>query len=104
MEAKIYHDSCWIFFSNELVLKNLVDISLQYSRFNIIGFMQHNFMPFGISCIWLLSESHFAFHSFPEEGRTYIELSSCNFEKKEQFWMSLYKSFSENNIEIEVSN
>jgi S-adenosylmethionine decarboxylase len=27
-----------------------------------------------------LSESHFAIHTFPEEGQSYIELSSCVFE------------------------
>jgi S-adenosylmethionine decarboxylase len=25
-----------------------------------------------------LAESHLAIHTFPEEGKTYIELSSCN--------------------------
>nr|DAO98746.1 MAG TPA: S-adenosylmethionine decarboxylase [Caudoviricetes sp.] len=28
--------------------------------------------------MWLLTESHFAVHTFPEFGKTYIELSSCN--------------------------
>jgi S-adenosylmethionine decarboxylase len=30
--------------------------------------------------LFLLSESHFAIHTFPEEGQSYIELSSCVFE------------------------
>ena len=30
-------------------------------------------------------ESHFAIHTFPEENKTYIELSSCNEEKQIYF-------------------
>lgn len=39
---------------------------------------EHHFSPQGYTALWLLSESHFAVHTFPEFGRTYIELSSCN--------------------------
>jgi S-adenosylmethionine/arginine decarboxylase-like enzyme len=28
--------------------------------------------------LYLLGESHFAIHTFPEHGKSYIELSSCN--------------------------
>ena len=31
----------------------------------------------GYSALWLLAESHFAVHTFPEERKSYIELSSC---------------------------
>ena len=27
--------------------------------------------------LWLLAESHFAIHTFPEENKMYIEISSC---------------------------
>ena len=40
--------------------------------------MEHSFQPQGYTAIWLLAESHFAIHTFPEENKTYIELSSCN--------------------------
>ena len=32
---------------------------------------------FIVTALFLLSESHFAIHTFPEENTTYIELSSC---------------------------
>jgi len=38
---------------------------------------EHFFNPFGYSALWLLSESHFAVHTFPEHNQSYIELSSC---------------------------
>ena len=39
--------------------------------------MEHYFTPYGYTALFLLAESHFALHTFPEENKTYIELSSC---------------------------
>jgi len=59
--------------------------------------MEHNFAPQGYTAIWLLSESHFAIHTFPEEHKTYIELSSCNREMYDRFLeeLKLYQQVSE---------
>lgn len=37
----------------------------------------HHFVPQGVSCIYLLSESHIALHTWPENGTGYITLSTC---------------------------
>lgn len=50
---------------------------LKKSEFNILDECMHIFEPFGFTCLFLLGESHFAIHTFPEEGKTYLELSSC---------------------------
>lgn len=50
---------------------------LEDSGFNIISEQFHLFEPFGFTALYLLGESHFAIHTFPEENKTYIELSSC---------------------------
>jgi len=47
------------------------------SNFGIEDKIEKHFEPFGYTGLWLLSESHFAIHTFPEENKTYIELSSC---------------------------
>jgi S-adenosylmethionine decarboxylase len=47
------------------------------SGFNIENKQEKHFMPFGYTSLYLLSESHFAIHTFPEHKKTYIELSSC---------------------------
>ena len=47
--------------------------------------MDHHFSPQGYTALWLLTESHFAVHTFPEFGRSYIELSSCNLEFYQAF-------------------
>ena len=47
------------------------------SGFEIVGFSEHTFTPQGYSCVYVLSESHLAIHTFPEEDSINIQLSSC---------------------------
>jgi S-adenosylmethionine decarboxylase len=78
MKAAIYNISGWINSVDELELKKYFDDLLIRSGFTILGFIDHHFDPIGYSGLWLLAESHFALHTFPEENKSYIELSSCN--------------------------
>ncbi|MCD8295567.1 MAG: S-adenosylmethionine decarboxylase [Clostridia bacterium] len=78
MQAKIWNHRQWIEETEPERLRRSFDDLLRASGFNIILFTDHYFEPQGYTALWLLSESHFAVHTFPECGRTYIELSSCN--------------------------
>ena len=40
-------------------------------------YIDYHFTPYGFTALYLLSESHLAIHTFPEENKSYIELSSC---------------------------
>lgn len=77
MRAKMYNFNVWIEATEPAQLKKYFDNVLQDSGFNICGYIDKHFEPFGYTGLYLLSESHFAIHTFPEEGKTYIELSSC---------------------------
>lgn len=85
MKAVIYNISGWINSTDEVVIKNYFDELLDKSGFTTLNYQSHQFSPIGYTGLWLLSESHFAVHSFPEEDKSYIELSSCNFEFYERF-------------------
>jgi len=77
MKAKMYNHTKWIKSTDEMYLRNLFASILIDSGFGIEDEMHKSFKPFGYTGLWLLSESHFAIHTFPEENKTYIELSSC---------------------------
>lgn len=77
MQAKIWNHSQWITETNPSKLKKYFKKLLIMSGFNILKISQHHFNPYGYTALFLLSESHFAIHTFPEENKTYIELSSC---------------------------
>lgn len=66
-----------------------MDQLLIKAGFIILNRMEHHFMPQGYTAIWLLAESHLAVHTFPESGKTYVELSSCNQPKNKAFIQAL---------------
>ena len=77
MKAQIYNFSSWIEETEPTKIKTKYDKLLKDAGFGILNFQEHFFNPFGYSALWLLSESHFAVHTFPEHNQSYIELSSC---------------------------
>ena len=77
-KAKVYSYKKWIPITDSAELFKIFDDALMESGHTIIDFVDHNFKPQGYTALWLLSESHFAVHSFPEHNMTYIELSSCS--------------------------
>ena len=85
MQAKIWNYSEWLQETNPQKLRTLFDNALRKAGFNILCFTDHHFTPQGYKALWLLTESHFAVHTFPEFGKTYIELSSCNLEFYQEF-------------------
>lgn len=78
MKAQIFNHSAWIKETDPEKLNRVFDAMLAQSGHSIINFVQHHWQPQGYTCLYLLGESHFAVHTWPEQGLTYVELSSCN--------------------------
>lgn len=85
MIAKIWNFSGWIKSCDKDDLKQKFDNLLKRAGFTVLNEVEHKFEPQGYTALWLLAESHFAIHTFPEKGITYIELSSCSGFKKKMF-------------------
>ncbi len=85
MKQLIYNFTAWVNECDPKTLKNMLDSFVDKSDYTVINKTEHYFEPVGYTCLWLLAESHLALHTFPEDNKTYIELSSCNFEKNEHF-------------------
>lgn len=77
MQAKIYNLRGWIKETDPQALKDKYLGLLVDCGFNVLRLAEHHFQPYGYTALFLLGESHFAVHTFPEHGKTYIELSSC---------------------------
>lgn len=77
MQAKMNNWNGWVDETRPDVLMAKYKKMLLDSGFNIVDECYHFFEPFGFTALILLSESHFAIHTFPEENKTYLELSSC---------------------------
>lgn len=85
MKATIWNYRFYIDEVDPKKLFEFFDEKLKKAEFMMVGFSDHHFYPHGYTAFWLLAESHFAVHSFPEQNTTYCELSSCNPAKHEVF-------------------
>lgn len=92
MQAKIWNHSEWIKETDPSILKILLKELLISSGFEVLGFTEHHFHPYGYTALWLLAESHLAVHTFPEEEKSYVELSSCMLDKYMLFLKLLKES------------
>lgn len=77
MKAFMNNFNVWIKYEDEKQLAEEFEKALINSGFHIVNKCEHYFDIQGYTGLWLLSESHFAIHSFPEEEKIYLELSSC---------------------------
>ena len=77
MKAQIFNWHGWVEETRPDYLVSEYKGLLKKCGFTMCEMMTHFFSPYGFTALILLSESHFAIHTFPEENRTYIELSSC---------------------------
>ena len=85
MEARIDNYRFWIKGTDSSFLKKKTEKLIIDSGFSVLNFVEHHFQPQGYTALWLLAESHCALHTFPEQNKSYLELSSCNFHMFEKF-------------------
>jgi len=85
MDAKIWNHRQWVNSKEPDIIKEEYSILLKSCGFKVLNYIEYKFNPQGFSAMWLLAESHFAVHTFPEEGKMYIEMSSCSMSKYIEF-------------------
>ena len=73
----MYNYNKWIRYEKEDIIIPKFEKILSKSGFTVIDKVEHYFEKQGYTGLWLLAESHFAIHTFPEENKIYIEISSC---------------------------
>lgn len=96
MKAQMFNYAYWEKETNPFVLAKKYNSLLTNSKFKILEKCCYHFKPQGYTALYLLSESHLAIHTFPEENKTYIELSSC----VENPFNNFIKNLKQTNTEI----
>lgn len=61
----------------EPVKKRLWAIA-QDCRLTVVAESGHQFAPTGATYVLVLAESHMSIHTYPENGRAYVDLFTCN--------------------------
>jgi len=98
-ETRIYNFRAWITPSEPEQIKAYFSNLLEFAGYGVVNFCEHHFIPQGYTSIWLLSESHLAVHTFPEENKTYVELSGCSKEMNDRFTEQFQKDHPQARIE-----
>ena len=91
MKAIMYNYNKWIKYEKEEIIVPKLEEMIRKSGFTIIKKVEHYYEEQGYTGLWLLAESHFAIHTFPEEDKIYIEISSCVKEYFDRFVKELNK-------------
>lgn len=86
MKAEIWERSEWVEETRPDVLMAYYEKRLKDAGFTVRDKLTAFFSPHGFTALFLLSESHLAIHTFPEENRTYVQLSSCIKRFYDRFW------------------
>ena len=60
-------------------IKPLMEAVINQCDLNIVGEVKHQFFPIGATILYLLQESHFCIHTYPEMKACSIDLYTCNF-------------------------
>ena len=100
MKAQMFNLKFWDKETSPLKLCKRYNSLLKYSNFKVVKKVCYHFVPQGFTALYLLSESHLAIHTFPEENKTYIELSSC----VEKQYYKFLENLKRLNIDIEIIN
>jgi S-adenosylmethionine decarboxylase len=58
--------------------KPLCDSIINALDLHVVGVVSHQFVPHGYTLLYLLSESHFSIHTYPEYHSCYIDIFCCN--------------------------
>jgi S-adenosylmethionine decarboxylase proenzyme len=58
--------------------KPLCDNIVMNMDLHVVGEVVHQFQPHGYTLLYLLSESHFSIHTYPEYQSCYIDIFCCN--------------------------
>lgn len=72
-------DACPASFLNDPVaLRTALDLAVTRGPFTGLGTLVVPFSPQGVTACAVVGESHIALHTWPEEGRLFVDIASCS--------------------------
>lgn len=95
MQAQMLNKRWWVSNTDARYLFVEMEKMLKHAGFGVLDSMSYDFKPYGFTGIFLLSESHFAIHTFPEQNKAYLELSSCVEKQFKNFIETLENEFKD---------
>ena len=63
---------------NSQYVKNTFKEAIELSKATVVAEKYHNFSPFGLTGVAVITESHISIHTWPEHGYVAIDVFSCD--------------------------
>jgi len=77
LDAEWEEDSTTDILQDEKATRAVLDTLCEKHRFTVLERVFHFFVPQGMTCLYLLSESHLSIHTWPERKFCSIDLFCC---------------------------
>ena len=66
------------FLDDQAALRGALDAAVAAGPFTGLGTLVVPFSPQGVTACAVVGESHIALHTWPEEGRMFVDIASCS--------------------------
>jgi len=85
------------------VVKAILEKTVTEAKFNSVGNVFHQFTPFGVTGVFILTESHLSIHTWPEKNFATVDVFTCGKEGNAEIGFEiLCKYFKPNKVEKQV--
>jgi len=80
MDYKGKHVLCDVILENNLSneeLERIIEEGISHSKMTVVKKVSVPFEPHGLTAVWILSESHFTVHTYPESNYVSMDCYTC---------------------------
>ena len=86
-------------------LKKILREIAKICKLTVLRTSSHQFEPYGVTSLFLLSESHLSIHTWPEHGKFAMDVYSCNDSYSElEIENIIRKYLPVEHIQVEIKN
>ena len=86
-------------------LKKILREIAKVCKLTVLRTSTHQFEPYGVTSLFLLSESHLSIHTWPEHGKFAMDVYSCNNNYSEMEIENIIRKYLPvEHIQIEIKN
>jgi S-adenosylmethionine decarboxylase len=71
-------------------MNELLDVICKKYSYTVLSKNEHQFTPFGLTILYLLSESHLSIHTFPERNYFAFDLYTCRESETDDTYLEIY--------------
>lgn len=76
--------------NDEALIKRILRDGIKACGLSMVSMHAHKFIPAGVTCVAIISESHIAIHTYPEAGHASIDIFTCSADQTKPFALLEY--------------